>query len=221
MTRIVSWNVMYRPYEEQYNSNSVILKKYPNEKIRSIEIINTLLKFFTEDTIFCLQEVTLYIICLLSDIFSKTHNIFFHNVQNDEYLVTVAPKEDTILLKSWSHFTSNGYLLINYKNTQIINCHLKPQQYIKKASIKNLDYLKSLKNDNINTFIIGDFNEHYKNLISKLSDHFTCPFYGKTYKRKLIDHIIFDIQNLQYTTLNIKTDISDHNLIILEINNYF
>lgn len=210
MVHIISWNILYRKHEEKYNPNSIILKTYTNEKNRIIDTINLLQKYMKSDTIVCLQEVSYDAISILMRFFEHTHNIFFYNVRKSEYLVTIAPR-DFKLFKSYRNSISNGFLIIHNNKYFIVNCHLIPQRYTRYSV---MDYLLNLLSQN-ELFIVGDFNELYKNIKKQLSKRYTCPYYGKTYKRKAIDQIIFNI-DISYTTRLIKQkNISDHHAIEL------
>lgn len=217
MIRIISWNVLYRKYEEQYNPNSLILSEYPEEFLRVIQTTAFIYNQMTRNTIICLQEVSSMLLDSLKTVFKHSHGIFDYQDTNEDYLVIIAPKNFRLDF-CWSHKTSNGYLSITNGDINVITCHLKPQRYISKNT-NILEYIKGLGKSNQKTFIAGDFNENYKVVKSRLDKDFNCPYYGKTYKRIAIDHIIFDsnIRN-DYEVRKIDSVfISDHDMIILDI----
>ena len=217
MLRIISWNVLYRKYEEQYNSNSSILKKYPNEYLRAIQIVTFIYKQITENTIICLQEVSSMVLNNLTAVFRISHNIYHYQDSNEDFLVTITPKNFRLDFCQ-SHKTSNGYMSVTDGKMYVINCHLKPQRYISKNT-NILEHLKSFRKTNNQTFIAGDFNENHKIVKSKLDNDFICPYYGKTYKSRAIDHIIFDTEEKNsYEVKKVDNEfISDHDMIILDI----
>lgn len=215
MLRVVSWNVMYREYEEEYNPNSEILKKYVNEQLRIEQILIFIRENITPNTIICLQEVSNDLLWKLSEVLISSFNIFSANVENNNNVVTLAPKsflqDDFCNSSSVSH----AYVVINNGKTRIINCHLKPQRFAKGDV---LEFVKNMKKVDTTTFIAGDFNELHKNVYKKLHDNFICPYYGKTYKKKAIDHIIFDLSDVtSYKVCKKPNDLSDHDMIILDI----
>ena len=217
MVRIISWNVLYRKYEERYNPNSDILHKYPEEFLRIIQIIAFIYNQMSQDTIVCLQEVSTMLLNTLTSIFKNSHHIFDYQELREDFLVIIAPK-NFYLDFCHSHKTSNGYISITDGNINVINCHLKPQRYVSKST-NVLEYIKNLRKSGRQTFIAGDFNEHYKIVKSKLDNDFVCPYYGKTYKRKALDHIIFESRNETWYKVD-KVEckfISDHNMIVLDI----
>jgi hypothetical protein len=211
MVRIISWNILLRKHEKKYQPKSIILKTYPNEKLRIQNIIYLLDSLITNQTIACLQEVSILTIALLLKKFEKTHNIFYYNIKKDEFLVTITPPQFYIL-KKFKNKTSNGYLIVSNNIINIINCHLIPQKYTKQ---KVLPYISNLGNHKP-TFISGDFNEIHKNIKNKLKN-WICPHYKKTYKKKSLDHIIFNKPIKHYKINNINSkNLSDHNLIYLD-----
>lgn len=213
MPNIISWNVLFREYEKEYHPESKILKTYPNEEERVEFIVAMLKENSNEETILCLQECSSAICNVLTVTFNDTHRVFAYNIREDEHLVTVAPKEFEM---HWagSNQTSNGYLVIYSENTYIVNCHLIPSRY---SSVSVLEYLrKFLDIYSGNVFIAGDFNENHKKVKEDLKGYYVCPYYGKTYKGKSIDHIIFAIDEIHYTHVLIKQEhLSDHHAISL------
>lgn len=83
-----------------------------------------------------------------------------------------------------------------------------------------LDYILKIRPKNIGstTMIVGDFNENWKKINNVLGSRYIVPFFGSTYKKRQIDHIIFD-KNLKISSKqNIAyKNISDHNLLKLII----
>ena len=118
------------------------------------------------------------------------------------------------MVRAYSHDTANGYLTIQNGSVQFINCHLIPQRHTKENV---LEYILTLNDKCQTTFVIGDFNENHKTVKEKIECVYTCPYYGKTYKKKAIDQIVFNVGvNLKYTTgCTPKENISDHNAITL------
>lgn len=217
MVRIISWNVLYRKYEENYNTNSLILRQYPDEFVRIIQIIALIHNHLLQDTIVCLQEVSNMLFESLTSVFKSSHHIFEYKDLRQDFLVIIAPKKFYLDFCK-SHKTSNGYICITDGNINVITCHLKPQRCISRST-NVLEYLKNLRKSDRQTFIAGDFNEHYKIVKSKLDNDFICPYYGKTYKRKALDHIIFESSiESKYKVEKINNKlISDHDMIILDI----
>lgn len=217
MVRIVSWNVLYRKYEERYNPNSLILHEYPEEFLRVIQIVAFIYNQMTKDTIVCLQEVSSMLLDALTSVFKHSHRIFDYQDSREDFLVIIAPN-NFYLDFCLSHKTSNGYISITDGNINVITCHLIPQRFISRNT-NVLEYLRNLCKSNRKTFIAGDFNEQYKIVKSKLDNDFICPYYGKTYKRKALDHIIFK-SSIEDKYLVNKIDnefLSDHDMIVLEI----
>lgn len=214
MFNIISWNVLLRKYEEEYHPVSDILSSYPDEKDRVIDIVDLLQKNIDEKTIITLQECSSEIIKELTKVFT-TQKIFSHNIRNDEYLVTVAPK-DFELEWSGQHPTANAYLVIRNKTTRIVNCHLLPQQYTPISVMKYL--LDFFAPDPYRVlFIAGDFNEKHNQVRKELECRFVCPSYGKTYiyKNTAIDQIVFDTVNEYRFTKILQNNMSDHHAIKL------
>lgn len=215
MVHIVSWNVMYRKYEEEYNPESPILKKYIDEKLRIEEIIIFLRDNILSNSIICLQEVSNDLLDKLTEVFVDTFNIFSVNVEEKNNIVTLAPKKFYKEACRNSNHISHGYLIVNNDEIRVMNCHLKPQRFC----ITDVLYsLINMRKEGITTFIAGDFNEQYKLVHKKLHSIFICPYYGKTYKKKPIDHIIFDLDNINsYKVSKKSNELSDHEMIILDI----
>jgi hypothetical protein len=207
---ILSWNVLFREYEETYNPNSSILKEWKNESEREDKIIKILKENSDDNSIILLQEVSQNLLEKIMNSFQEKQ-IFSYNVRSNEFLVTITMKEifEKELIKQ--HDTANGYLSIVKNNLRIINTHLIPQRYCK---INIMDYLLKLPNES-NLIICGDFNETYKNVCSFLEKRYIIPYFGSTYKnKKQIDYIIFDNKNIKHKIVKVLTNnISDHNLI--------
>ena len=210
---IVSWNVLLRDYEEKYNPESKILTVWIDETQREDKIIDVISAHSNNDSIILLQEVSLSLLDKIKKIF-EYKLLFTHKITENEYLVTLTPyfynKEEWL-----QNEVSNGYLVVKNNNLRIINTHLIPQRYVK---YNVLDYILKLSN-HIDTIIAGDFNENWKKVNTILESRYRVPFFGNTYKKRPIDHIIFDKRLLYtYTTTNVLCEkISDHNLIKLSI----
>lgn len=214
--RIISWNVLFRPYELKYNPSSLILNN--DESYRTKHIIAKLLENITNNTTaICLQEASSEFITMLrNNINHSIYDIFTYQIETNEYLVTIAIKGYN-LYNTFKHPTSRGYLVIRNHHTTIVNCHLKPQ-YCCKENI--MDYLTCFYTTNKDVYIIGDYNEKYKNVKNSMYNTlFTVPFFGKTYKQRSIDHIVFYsvLYNNYKTDIIEKNTLSDHNGIILDL----
>jgi hypothetical protein len=217
MLRVISWNVLYRKYEEKYNPRSQILKTYPKEIDRVTAIVSKLKANVNSNTVICLQEASTNLINVVATVFATTHQIFATKIRDNEHLVTVVPVNITVNCTYWSHGTSNGYIAIQSDLYHIVNCHLLPQRYAKSSV---MEYLNEYESNNKNVFIVGDFNEKHNKIRNSLQTRFVCPYYGKTYKKKPIDHIIFDVtdKTCKYTpTLITQTNLSDHHAIMLDL----
>lgn len=209
MSKIISWNTLYIEYEKKYNPNSKILSRYKdNEEKRIDDIVSVLIKNSDNKTIICLQECSRLLLNKVKYKFIE-HSVFSYNIgsKDDEYLITIAPKEFRID-QCIDHPTSNGYLLITNGKYKVVNCHLKPQRFVENKNV--LKYLYDLPKDVI---IAGDFNETYYIVKKVLNSRYKVPIYGKTYKGKMIDHIIYDL-SFNVKTKMIKTYyLSDHHII--------
>ena len=162
-----------------------------------------------------LQEVSLSILFKLTHAF-EDKSIFSYRISKNEYLVTLSPRIYTE--ESWTqNKTANGYLAIKKDDLLIVNTHLIPQRYV---MYDVLDYILKIRPKNIGstTMIVGDFNENWKKINNVLGSRYIVPFFGSTYKKRQIDHIIFD-KNLKISSKqNIAyKNISDHNLLKLII----
>jgi hypothetical protein len=226
MFSVISWNVLYREYEETYKPDSKILKKYPNEITRVNDICNIVCSMIAQTSIICLQECSIDIYRTLSKKLSPIYDIFSINVRSNEYLITIAPKKfkfenDNIRQKPEC---SNALLSISTNSIKIINCHLIPKEYAKENVIK---FLKSLSPETTKKlYIAGDFNECFKLLSRTLSYNYTIPYFGNTYRKRQIDHIIYgrSLDNEQFTvkTFLINTAaVSDHHMIQLTFINQY
>lgn len=210
MPRIVSWNTLFRPYEEEYNPSSRILSSYPNEWKRTVELTRRIMKYVDCNTIICLQECSAELVKMLRESV-KNANVFFERAGTAEYIVIIAPigfSKENWKKKKFFH----GLLVVSNEKYRIFNCHLVPQRY---SETDNMGYVNNFPRDKI-TIVAGDFNEHFKAVASKLKDRYTVPQFGKTYKKKQIDHIVIDrdmISSIRRVE-NMK-DISDHNAIAM------
>ena len=208
---IISWNVLLRDYEEKYNPKSYILKKWNNEKSRIEMIINKIKENSNKDSIILLQEVSSNMKEKLSEEFSNKH-MFSYLVRTNEYLISLVPSNSNFKEEIWKkNNMSNGNLIINNNFIRIINTHLIPQKY---CNDNIMSYIINLPFD-MKLIIAGDFNEYYKKVNNKLKLRYTVPLFGNTYKKKQIDHIIFD-NDLEYKCTKIfSNNLSDHHLIKL------
>jgi hypothetical protein len=212
---IISWNILLRDHEIKYNPSSEILLEWPVESYREDAIINILKLYSNKDSIILLQEVSLSILFKLTHAF-EDKSIFSYRISKNEYLVTLSPRIYTE--ESWTqNKTANGYLAIKKDDLLIVNTHLIPQRYV---MYDVLDYILKIRPKNIGstTMIVGDFNENWKKINNVLGSRYIVPFFGSTYKKRQIDHIIFD-KNLKISSKqNIAyKNISDHNLLKLII----
>ena len=161
------------------------------------------------NSIIILQEVSLCLLLKIKDVF-KDKTVFFHQLTENEYLVTITP--NCYNKENWEqNDISNGFLSVKKDNLRIINTHLVPQRYTKH---KVMEYIFNLPND-INTIVGGDFNESWKRTKIALESRYVLPFFGNTYKKSQIDHIIFD-KNFEcsYKAERFLCEkISDHNLV--------
>ena len=77
MPKVISWNVLYRAYEEKFNPNSEILATYSREEDRVAQIVSLLKEHVDPDTVACLQEVSTPVILGLVKEFEKSHPYLF------------------------------------------------------------------------------------------------------------------------------------------------
>ena len=211
---VISWNTLYRKYEELYNPTSQILKTYPDDSERISDIVSVIQHVLTTKTVVCLQECNNQLFHLLQTNIN-THDIFKNTIRDDECLITMTPKNTFVQEENMVHPSSNGYLTVSNDKYRIVNCHLIPQRY---ASVSVLDYIKNIGTENGKTTIIaGDFNEYRQKISQELQNKYTIPKYGKTYKNREIDYIIINKKNLIYETLIIETNLSDHRAIIFNL----
>lgn len=217
---ILSWNVLYRPHEERYHPNSIILKKFPVESDRMLKIIEFLSDKIQENTILCLQESSVELNNLLETNFSSKTRIFLSfKVDDNESLFIMAPS-DFKLEFSGKLLSARGCQIISNKTTKVVNCHLTPEKF---SSISPVKFIQFLDFDIKKTLIIcGDFNHEHKFLKQSLIDtNFICPFFGKTYKNKSIDHILIRSPIILYNQIHYpRLFLSDHDMIgvFVEIN---
>jgi hypothetical protein len=212
MQSIISWNVLFRKYEEEYYPNSKILEKYPNENERVTKIVAFLKENSNAQTVLCLQECSTQVLDSLVTIFKSTHFVYSYNIRDNEHLVTITPKEFQMV---WSgpHNTTNGYLIVYNGLYHIVNCHLLPQRYAKSSVMKRL---REFGEEYGIVFIAGDFNETHRNVKERLWMKYSCPYYGKTYKHKAIDQIVFNLDMVYETSIIKQEYISDHHAISLK-----
>jgi hypothetical protein len=244
---ILSWNVLLREHEIRHNPNSLILKHFPHETDRENAIITILKSYFLwalpDELVVTLQEVSLSLFQkILTEFPGK--NVFGYcitpssnNLKLDncdgEYLVTIAPHDFQNSFCPQEPNTANGYLCIYNSHVTILNTHLIPQKY---THVNVMEYLKMLEvsigmisnhgntkhnepfKSNIPLIIAGDFNETYHTVKSTIEDHFTVPYFGKTYKKvAALDHIVFNNKNKYNTKMNMYNLVSDHALIYINI----
>lgn len=212
---LVSWNVLHRTVEERYNPDSLILKKYENENDRISDILLHLSMCIDNKSIIALQECSDELLRQLVRMF-KNHKIFVKKRSDDEdFIVSIVPKMYDCQVEEINLDIEGNYLIVSNNHFRIVNCHLHPYRLLKNKtqSMYNFNRLDKAKTN----IILGDFNDRYNGLKRMLGCRFTIPFYGKTYKQKGIDFIIFD-KNFKYSSGMIKNDlISDHNLIKLKL----
>lgn len=215
---IISWNVLYRQYEESYNPNSTILEQFSDEKIRIQEQFEFIIKesMQDEEIIICLQECSVDLLRLLQKYYKDKKAVFFQaaksnddeneksedshindNKQNtpivnlnesSDYLVTIAPLN--YKRSEWiTHAGFRGYILVHNDENYVFNFHFRPQKCVKTY------ILGTLKPPNIpfdkNVFITGDFNNYYKKVFSALNRFYHIPYFGYTYAQKQIDYIMY------------------------------
>ena len=210
MVHIISWNTLYREYEEKYNPSSEILKKFPSEIDRIFSVYEIIKNNLNPDSIVCLQECSKELAKLLKNI--NSHNLFMEKVRDEEYLLILAPKKDFYTREIWEpHPSANAYQIVSNNTYRIVNCHLVPQKYSETNVLAHILHLPQTKI----TIVAGDFNETYGNVAKNLENRYIIPRYSITYKHKAIDYIIVD-ENIKYEMGTINTfDISDHNMISL------
>lgn len=227
--KIISWNVLFREYEECFNPNSKILSHYSNDNERLLDIVYLLKNHVNSETIVCLQECNYSLFILLKNTFNISHEIFKINVneeeeneekeneEENEFLITLTPREmnfciENICFNKYKRAFRSCFVLSN-DNIRIINCHLKPQRYVKNLEVLSMFKLFSFDKRNI---IAGDFNENYKTIFTKLKYKYTIPYFGHTYRKKSIDNILFNFYS-KYDNLLINTELmSDHHMLLLE-----
>ena len=121
---------------------------------------------------------------------------------------------------------ARGYLVVSNNKMRIINCHLRPQQYV---DSNVFDILREEKRDKL-VIIAGDFNATNEDVNKALNNIYKIPKYGLSYMKKDdIDHIIHN-STLKSTSYVINTDLlpnhdlllnhdllSDHDPILLKI----
>jgi len=213
MLRILSWNVLYRDYEEKYCPKSKVLSSYPDENDRIKNMLDLLKSNVTENTIICMQEVSDLVIKELNKTFGKEYSIFTYNIRDNEHLVTITPRGFS-KIAAFTNASTNGYIIVENDKFVVINCHLIPQRY---SNVDVLSYLIEFHKTNSKIIIAGDFNEKHSIVKERLENYFTCPFYGNTYKKNPIDHIIFNCFG-EFTPEKVHQKyISDHHMIKIDI----
>lgn len=184
---IISWNVLYRAYEQKYNPGSTILREYPSDTTRIKQQIDILKQHVTKHTIVCLQECGEELLTLLHDTFASTHSFFCQYIAETEYIVILAPISAEFCAEKWEIVDGvRGAIAISNDNYRIFNVHLKPQKF---AETYLLGYIKCLPSDK-QLFVAGDFNEQLATVRKRLKDRYEIVNYGITYKQKQIDYII-------------------------------
>jgi hypothetical protein len=210
--QVLSWNTLFRQHDIKYNPMSETLRLYPDDNERNNNILSLIVNNSDKDTFICLQECSKELVELLKNNFSESHNIFICNVidYEDEYLITLSPKWFKCYQEDMSKYPKipRGYIILEGETLRIVNCHLKPQRHC------DFDTMYIIKNlDKKITIISGDFNEELKIVRKKLTNY-TIPHYGKTYKKKQLDHIIINRNHVEITTSMIQVNyLSDHKMI--------
>lgn len=216
--RVISWNVLFRQYEELHVPESEILKRYPLDIIRIIEIYEFISPYMTQDCIICLQECSIELLTLLQFRIPAGKNIFYeYNSKGGDYIITIAPNTFKQVKFNLNTLCIRNCVIIDNENEsmRIINCHLIPQRYSEDDVI---EYLKSLSVYE-NMIIAGDFNAMRKDLVLKMPE-WIIPYYGRTYNhRRDIDFVITTIQAEEYKSAIIRNfkQLSDHEMILLDI----
>jgi len=213
---------MYIDYEKKYNPNSNILKAFPDDKKRLLEICEIVSKNINHDTIICLQECSTLLLSMLKNKIDSEFTIFSVEIDFDIFLVTITSNylyfKHELLPKNLYENVAHGYLVISNNDIKVINCHLKP-----KFVTKNNDAFLVIKNSsqNKNCIVAGDFNDK-SNIFKNYLEGYTIPYFGPTYKNnKHIDYIIFNFKDnseVKYEVKKLNTySVSDHCAIFLEI----
>lgn len=213
--KLLTWNVMHRDYETKYNSNSEILTQYKNEDKRLEKQLEIIKNNLNENTIFCLQECSKDIKKNIEDNISS-HGIYSHKLNKNEFILTLAPK-DYFIVEHYENKSIRGGLMISNNEHNIFNCHLNPKHIVENEIV--LDSIVNLP-DNLKTIVCGDFNENYENVNNHLNGYYIIPKNTNTYKKRCIDHIIFDFNASKYNNEVIDcNNTSDHKIVKLEIFN--
>jgi hypothetical protein len=215
---IVSWNVLYRAYEEYYKPDSAILKNYPFETCRVREIVNFLESNFSacNDVVVCLQECSYDLLVALQNTFSN-FKVFYSCSNNKDYVITIAPKDYTV--EYCTIPKCHNMLVIGNKKYRIVNCHLIPRRLSNNNSFDFINKLP-LNKENI---VAGDFNEQYKQVCEFFNNRYVITRFGNTYRSKQIDHIMLQrtakleiAKTVIRPTGELNSSLSDHRMIILE-----
>lgn len=205
---VLSWNVLFREYEEKYHPKSAILSYTEDQRLHII--LDFVEKSLDIDTVICLQECSTPLIDSLKNIVSSTYTIYTQKARNEDFLVTICATRHNFFQEELIHPTARGYLVISNSKYRVVNCHLVPQKYCEQSV---MGFINQLPTDRI-TVVAGDFNEYYKKVSYKLGSRYTVPRFGKTYKRREIDFIIID-RPIKYRTETVPFSISDHHAIRL------
>ncbi len=212
----MTWNTLFREHDIKYNPDSKTLNMYPDNNERNKKIIDLIISNSDIDTFICLQECSEELVNMLKNKFIDSHNIYIQSVLDyeNEFLITLSPKWFKCYQQDITMYPNipRGYIILEGEKFRIVNCHLKPQRHCNfdtMAVIKRLDKKISI--------ISGDFNEDLKNVRLRLKDY-TVPYFGKTYKKKQLDHIIINRNHVKTTTNMIDVnDLSDHKIITCEL----
>lgn len=214
---ILNWNTLVREYEQKYKPDSNILKIYPDENSRVefiVKIIKECLKDHDQNNIIvCLQEVSDKLLEKIQSGFSSL-NILYYKIKENENLVLLSSYESELILGE-SNDAVRGVLVAKIKDFYIINTHIVPQRY---ANVDTMAYISSLRKYGDKIYVCGDFNEAYTKVREKLFRYYTCPRYGKTYRKRSIDNIIFT-ENIDYeiSKMIIENNPSDHFPVALKV----
>lgn len=214
--QILSWNVMLRRYEEQYNPKSVRLLRYPNELDRLEAIVGKIREAINPKTIVCLQEGCKQLVEMLQIVLGNSHTVFSHyqrvppTAGAEECLITLVP----IGMGFSVEHRDKCSLTVANRLYRIANCHLTPQKFSKDNTFR---WMGLLPKDRL-TVIAGDFNSRYTDVITSTHlKRYVIPYFGKTYKSTQLDYIIFNVQT-EFTPMICRAkNVSDHNMIMTEI----
>jgi hypothetical protein len=141
-----------------------------------------------------MQECIIDFVNIVYEHFQDKYQIYTQLVDEEyaEYVVTIT---SDLFIKEVRPISkvARGYLVISNDKMRIINCHLRPQQYV---DSNVLDILREENRDKL-VIIAGDFNETSVNVSKALNDIYKVPVYGLSYMKKDdIDHIIMLLINM-------------------------